>query len=87
MLTYASLFEPEITRLDLHNLPLSHSDGPFFYSILQIMDVPQAVAIALERSKVVIYQKGKKGWEYPSLVAQKLSWETKLQLRSRQEDD
>ena len=87
MLTYASLFEPEITRLDLHNLPLSHSDGPFFYGILQIMDVPQAVAIALERSKVVIYQKGKKGWEYPSLVAQRLSWETKLQLRSRQEDD
>jgi len=87
VLTYASLFEPEITRLDLHNLPLSHSDGPFFYSILQIMDVPQAVAIALERSKVVIYQKGKMGWEYPSSVAQRLGWETKLQLRSRQEDD
>jgi hypothetical protein len=87
VLTYASLFEPEITRLDLHNPPLSHNDGPFFFNVLQIMDMPQAVAIALERSKVVIYQKGKNGWEYPASVVQELGWETKLQLRSGQVDN
>ena len=87
VLTYASLFEPEITRLDLHNPPLSHNDGPFFFNVLQIMDMPQAVAIALERSMVVIYQKGKNGWEYPASVVQELGWETKLQLRSGQVDN
>ena len=85
VLTYASLFEPEITRLDLHNPPLSHKNGPFFFNVLRIMDVPQAVAIALERSKVVIYQKGKDGWDYPLKVARKQGWKTKLQLRPSQE--
>ena len=51
---------------------------------LRIMDVPQAVALALERSKVVIYQKDKIGWEYPETVAEKLGWNSKLQLRSNQ---
>ena len=84
VLAYASLFEPEITRLDLHNPPVSHNDGPFFFNILRIMDVPQALAIALERSKVVIYQQGDKGWEYPVAVAQTLGWKTKLQIRPSQ---
>ena len=82
VLTYASLFEPEITRLDLHNPPRSHKNGPFLFNILDIMDLPQAVAVALERSKVVIYQEGKGGWEYPAKVVRVLGWEKSLQLRA-----
>ena len=87
VLTYASLFEPEITRLDLHNPPRSHKNGPFLFNILHIMDLPQAVAVALERSKVVIYQEGKDGWEYPAKVVRALGWEKDLQLRASQVDE
>ena len=79
---YASLFEPRVVRLDLHDLPRTHEKGPFFFRVLRVLDMPQAVTMALERSKVVIYQDGDAGWEYPRDVARKLEWKNKLQVRS-----
>ena len=46
------------------------------------MNIPQALAVALEHSKVVVYQQGEAGWEYPVAVATALGWQKKLQLRS-----
>ncbi len=66
---YASLFEPGLKRLDLQDLPRTHRDGPILLNVRRYLDVPQAVAMALERSKVVLYQADEKGWEYPKEVA------------------
>jgi hypothetical protein len=52
---YASLFEPDIAGLDLRYLPGSHREGPVFLNVLRYMDIPQAVAMASERTKVRIY--------------------------------
>jgi len=52
---YASLFEPDIAELDLWHLPNSHHDGPVFLNVLRYMDIPQAVAMATERTQVRIY--------------------------------
>jgi dienelactone hydrolase len=52
---YASLFEPDIAGLDLRHLPNSHRDGPIFLNVLRYMDIPQAVAMANERTQVRIY--------------------------------
>lgn len=52
---YASLFEPDIAGLELWHLPNSHRDGPVFLNVLRYMDIPQAVAIAAERTQVLIY--------------------------------
>ena len=52
---YASLFEPDIAGLDLRHLPRSHRDGPVFLNVLRYMDIPQAVAMAAERTQVRIY--------------------------------
>jgi dienelactone hydrolase len=80
---YASLWEPEVARLDLWELPRSHRDGPDFLNVLRVLDVPQAVALAAERSKVRIYDKEQSGWEYPMEVARKLKWDPKqIQLRA-----
>jgi len=54
---YASLFEPDIAGLDLWDLPRSHRDGPVFLNVLRYMDIPQAVAMASERTQVRIYPK------------------------------
>ena len=71
---YASLFEPNIKRLDLEGLSLSHRDGPMLLNVRRYLDIPQAVAMAAERSEVVIYQPQAEGWEYPLAVAEKLGW-------------
>jgi hypothetical protein len=52
---YASLFEPHIAGLELQYLPNSHHDGPIFLNVLRYMDIPQAVAIATDRTQVQIY--------------------------------
>ena len=62
---YASLFEPSIKRLDLYELPTTHRDGPIFLNVQRYLDMPQAVAMAAERSQVVLYQKGEPKWDYP----------------------
>jgi hypothetical protein len=52
---YASLFEPDIAGLDLWHLPDSHRDGPVFLNVLRYMDIPDAVAMASERTNVRIH--------------------------------
>jgi len=82
---YASLFEANIARLDLHEMPASHMDGPAYLNILKYMDVPQAVAVAAEKSRVIIYEADEAKWQYPVGVAEKLGWTKEkgqgLQLR------
>ena len=70
-----------IVKVDKSN-PYVFKKGPFFFRVLRVLDMPQAVTMALERSKVVIYQDGDAGWEYPRDVARKLEWKNKLQVRS-----
>jgi hypothetical protein len=84
---YASLFEPDIARLDLHSPPLSHRDGPILLNVNRYLDLPQAVAMAAENSKIVIYQKDDQGWQWPAAVAEKLGWgERRVQLRKVSEE-
>jgi hypothetical protein len=83
---YASLFEPNITRLDLHDLPASHREGPYLFNVQRIFDMPQAVALAAERSKVVLYHDNAAAWEYPQTVVNTLGWDKKqLQIRAVKE--
>jgi hypothetical protein len=39
---YASLFEPDIARIDLHEPPTSHQKGPTYLNVLKYLDTPQA---------------------------------------------
>lgn len=71
---YASLFEPDITRLNLVNLPVTHRDGPTFLNVLRYLDIPQAVAMAAERSQVRLIQDHDLGWQFPQAVAERLDW-------------
>jgi hypothetical protein len=72
---YASLFEPDITRLDLWHLPSSHrDDGPTFLNVLRYLDIPEALTMAAERSQIRLYQEDDSGWRFPQAVAEKLGW-------------
>jgi len=81
---YASLFEPDITRLDLWKMPNSHHDGPIYLNVLRFLDVPQAVAMAAEKSKVRLYVPGsdESDWSYPQQTGSLLKWDDKqVQIR------
>ena len=69
-LLYASLYVPGVTRLDLHDLPRSHREGPAYLNVLRVLDLPQAVALASERTRVVLYQPGAKYDAFPLQVAE-----------------
>jgi dienelactone hydrolase len=75
---YASLFEPNIHSLELHGLSKSHRDGPDFLNVLRFLDVPQAVAMAAERSTVRLDEAGSARWQYPQAVAEKLGFARRL---------
>ena len=79
---YASLFIPEVTRLDLHALPTTHRDGPTYLNVLRHLDLPQAAALAAERSTVAIYSENSEPWSYGGTLSKNLQWgEKRLQLR------
>jgi cephalosporin-C deacetylase-like acetyl esterase len=80
---YASLFEPDVARLDLWDLPKTHMEGPHFLNVLRFLDVPAAVTMAAERSKVRIYQDGSEGWTFAQEATKKQGWpEGRIELRA-----
>jgi len=79
---YTGLFEPNIKRVDLHALPTSHREGPYFLNVLKIWDVPQAVAVAAEKSQVRLYHETPASWDYAKQVSERLGWNARqLQVR------
>jgi len=77
---YASLFEPDVGRLELVDLPQTHAQGPIFLNVLRYLDMPQAVAMAAERTCVQLHTETATPWQFPQSIATSLDWDRK-QLR------
>lgn len=72
---YASLFlDTPPARLDLHQLPASHHDGPYYLNVMRILDMPQALAMAREHTKIRLYTSTPEDWTYANEVADALGW-------------
>ena len=74
---YASLFEPDVARLDLWNLPPSHKEGPIFLNVRRHFDTPQALGLAFPRP-IRLYVKTaeeSKHWDWPLQLQKSLSQE------------
>jgi dienelactone hydrolase len=79
---YASLYAPNVERLDLDDLPPTHRDGPILLNVNRFFDLPQAVAMAAERSQVLIHAADDSPWQFPQAVAKQLGWgEDRLRIR------
>jgi hypothetical protein len=72
---YASICEPNVAGLELWQLPNSHRRGPDYLNVLRVLDVPQAMAIAMDRSIVQVFDSSPKGWDYPDAVKHSLEWD------------
>lgn len=83
---YATIMQPGATRLDLYELPITHRDGPIYLNVQRKLDMPQAVALAAEKTRVVVYQEAN-GLEWPQQVVGNLQWDQKqLQFRKLKKD-
>ena len=80
---YASLFEKNIHRLDLHRLPSSHRIGPTYLNILRYTDLPQTAGMAVASgSQLRIYTDKDADWKYLTQLSQNLNWDKKqFQIR------
>ena len=72
---YASLFEPAAAQLDLVNLPVSHRTGPDFLNVLRYLDMPQALAMAAERTPVRLHNCNSADWQYAVDVVKSCGWD------------
>ncbi len=78
---YATIMQPGAARIDLYELPTSHRVGPIYLNVQRKLDMPQAVALAAEKTRVVVYQEST-GFEWPQQVVSNLQWDKKqLQFR------
>ena len=59
---YASLFEP-VTDLQLWNLPPSQMQGPDYLNVLRVLDLPQAVFLALKDHPIHLREVKRKDWQ------------------------
>ena len=72
---YASLFDPQIARLHLMDLPATHRDGPIFLNVLRYLDMPQAVALAAEHTSIVFGGRNTSVRQFATSVAENLGWD------------
>jgi dienelactone hydrolase len=78
---YATIMQPGAARIDLYELPTTHREGPIYLNVQRKLDMPQAVALAAEKTRVVVYQDAA-GLEWPQQVVGNLQWDKKqLQFR------
>jgi hypothetical protein len=83
---YAAIFEPAVTGLDLWHLPASHRQGPTFLNVLTVLDMPQALALALPR-KVRLHVRDEeqaRAWAWPLRLQKALGVEA-LKIRQGEE--
>ena len=79
---YASLFESNITRVDLHDPPASHTTAPIYLNVLKTLDIPQAVAMATAKTKVRIYSADSNAWLFPTSIAHQFAPKGALEVRA-----
>ncbi|MFC1757934.1 hypothetical protein ACFL2H_04105 [Planctomycetota bacterium] len=72
---YASLFEPEIAGLHLTDLESSHRHGPYLLNVRRIFDLPQALAMAAERTPIVLESANSKDWSYATEIGRRIGGE------------
>ncbi len=68
---YASLFEAPLASLKLTDLPTTHRDGPIFLNVSRFLEMPQAVALAAEKSQVTLkftLPPARSDWEFSTAV-------------------
>ena len=76
---YAALFAP-VDELALTSLPKSHMNGPAYLNVLRVLDIPQAVAMASERTRVELHEANEGDWQFAVETARVGEFEKNLRI-------
>ena len=82
---YASIFEPNINRLDLYNLGLSKEYAIFLSNETKYLNISNALSILIKNTKIILYEDAGNQWKYANAVATKLGWVNKIKIRKFEE--
>ena len=82
---YASIFEPNINRLDLYNLGLSKGSEIIFKNKTNYFNISNALSILLKNTNIILYEDAGNEWKYANAVARKLGWVNKIKIRKFEE--
>ena len=82
---YASIFEPNINRLDLYNLGLSKEYAIFLSNKTKYLNISNALSILIKNTKIILYEDAGNQWKYANAVATKLGWLNKIKIRKFEE--
>lgn len=69
---YASLFTDGIAGVELIAPPASHASGPDYLNVLRFLDLPQAAAMAAERTPVQWTGASPEAWSWTTRAAQQI---------------
>lgn len=85
---YAAFFEKDIHRLDLHELPVTHREGPEFLNVLRFVDIPEMTTFVGHDAKLRLYTDNPEQWKYPQELAAKFKWpEKQIEVRALPADE
>jgi dienelactone hydrolase len=77
---YAAIFEPELHSIQLTRIPSSHREGPDYLNVLRFLDIPQAAALAAERTPLILLD-DPANWTETKTISTRLQWNpAQLQL-------
>ncbi|HEY1172513.1 MAG TPA: CocE/NonD family hydrolase [Verrucomicrobiae bacterium] len=71
---YASLFVNVVSSLELIEPPSSHMTGPDYLNVLRYLDIPQALAMVAEKTKVKVTDGKPEDFKWATDAASKLGW-------------
>ncbi len=77
---YAAVFEPNLAELRLSGLRARHRDGPIVLNVERFLDLPQVVAMVMERCPIWLETGEVDAWVYPRQVAERLGWLDRLEI-------
>ena len=77
---YAVVMGGKVSALRLVDPPLSHHDGVELLNVLRFMDMPQALALAVENTEVAVKTDHPDAWAYAAAVAELLGRDTCLRF-------
>lgn len=66
---YAAIFAPDVAQVDLWTPPTTHREGPIFLNVQQVLDMPQALAMALSKSEITLYNSPPDPWQWSQTLA------------------
>jgi hypothetical protein len=72
---YAALFQNGVAELHLTHLPSSHRDGPYFFNVSRICDIPQIALAVTSQAPLFLYDVDDDGFTHTTDSVRHMNWE------------